>query len=72
MRCRIYRTLWLQKCRVHENNILFYDIPLTMAMIEQQESYRAHSRPVNQEMVENWGWQRRLLNNTIALLGPVL
>jgi cardiolipin synthase len=41
-------------------------------MRERQESYIAGSRPVFGEAVANWTWHRRLLNNAIAMLGPVL
>jgi cardiolipin synthase len=41
-------------------------------MRERQESYITSSRPVTREMVEHWTWRRRLLNNGIAMLGPVL
>jgi cardiolipin synthase len=56
----------------YENNILFYNKPLTADMIERQESYIAQSRLVDKTMVETWSWQRRLWNNTIGMLGPVL
>ena len=54
------------------NNILFYDQALTGDMRQRQESYLASSSPVTIEMVESWSWQRRLCNNAIAMLGPVL
>jgi cardiolipin synthase len=56
----------------YENNILFYNQSLTADMIERQESYIAQSRLLDKTMVESWSWQRRLWNNTIAMLGPVL
>jgi len=56
----------------YENNILFYDPALTAAMRRRQDSYIAHSRPVTAEMVAKWPVHRRLLNNTVAMLGPVL
>ena len=56
----------------YENNILFYDPPLTADMRRRQESYIAKSLPVTPEAVEGWSWGRRLWNNTIAMLGPVL
>jgi cardiolipin synthase len=56
----------------YENNILFCDRALTADMRERQESYIASSRPITSEMVERWTWRRRLLNNGIAMLGPVL
>jgi cardiolipin synthase len=56
----------------YENNILFCDRALTADMRKRQESYIKSSRQVTSEMVERWTWRRRLLNNGIAMLGPVL
>ena len=56
----------------YENNILFYDHSLTADMRERQEQYLAQSRKLTPQMVEDWSWQHRLWNNTIAMLGPVL
>lgn len=56
----------------YENNILFYDPALTAAMRQRQDSYIDSSHPITAEMVANWPVYRRLLNNTIAILGPVL
>jgi cardiolipin synthase len=56
----------------YENNILFYDPTLTAAMRRRQDDYLARSRPVTAEMVEGWTVSRRLWNNTIAMMGPVL
>jgi len=41
-------------------------------MRERQECYIASSRPVTGEMVEGWTMRQRLLNNAVAMLGPVL
>ncbi len=56
----------------YENNILFYDEPLTAIMVQRQERYIAESGRVSAEMVDRWTWRRRLWNNTIAMIGPVL
>jgi cardiolipin synthase len=56
----------------YENNILFYDQSLTADMRQRQDSYIARSKPITSEMVASWSWGRRLCNNTIAILGPVL
>jgi len=53
-------------------NILFYDRSLTADMRERQDNYFASARPVTSEMVTHWTWRRRLGNNAIAMLGPVL
>ena len=56
----------------YENNILLYDPALTAELRQRQDRYIASSRPVTAEMVANWSLRRRLLNNTVAMLGPVL
>ncbi len=56
----------------YENNILFCDPALTAAMRRRQDAYLAQSHPVTPEMVEQWPMTRRLWNNTIGMLGPVL
>jgi cardiolipin synthase len=56
----------------YENNILFYDPDLTADMRRRQDAYLAHSRPVTADLVAQWPMRRRLWNNTIAMLGPVL
>jgi cardiolipin synthase len=56
----------------YENNILFYDPLLTAAMRQRQETYLAQSHPVTVDIVEQWSMARRFLNNSIAILAPVL
>ena len=56
----------------YENNILFHDTALTGAMRERQQDYIARSHLVTVEAVAAWPMQRRLWNNLIATLGPVL
>jgi cardiolipin synthase len=56
----------------YENNILFYDLELTAAVRQRQQDYVAASNVVTLEDVANWPIRRRLWNNTIAMLGPVL
>ena len=56
----------------YENNILFYDPQLTAAMRQRQDTYLARSHPVTVEQVEQWSIARRFLNNSIAILAPVL
>jgi cardiolipin synthase len=56
----------------YENNILLYDPPLTAEMRRRQESYIAKSLPVTPELVAGWSRQRRLWNNTVSMLGPLL
>ncbi len=56
----------------YENNILLFDRSLTEDMRQRQQSYIEKSNLVMAETVENWTWHRRLWNNTIAMLGPLL
>ena len=56
----------------YENNILLYDPAMTAEMRLRQDAYLAQSRPVTVEVVGRWPMRRRLWNNTIAMLGPVL
>jgi cardiolipin synthase len=56
----------------YENNILFYDPALTAEVRRRQEDYIARSVPVAPETVAGWTWRRRLWNNAVAMLGPVL
>ena len=56
----------------YENNILLYDPALTAEMRRRQDAYLAHSHPVTAEMVAQWPMTRRLWNNAVAMLGPVL
>ena len=56
----------------YENNILFYDVALTEDVRQRQQEYIARSQPVTQETVANWSVSRRLWNNSVATVGPVL
>ena len=56
----------------YENNILLYDPALTVEMRHRQDAYLAGSHPVTAETVAQWPMRRRLSNNAIAMLGPVL
>ena len=56
----------------YENNILFCDPELTAVMRQRQQEYIDHSRRVEPEEVVAWPVTRRLWNNIIAMLGPVL
>lgn len=55
-----------------ENNILMYDPVLTEAVRARQQSYIDSSNDVTLEQVEAWSLPRRLWNNSIAMLGPIL
>ena len=55
-----------------ENNILLWDAGVTAAMRERQQSYLADSRRISAAEVAAWSWRRRLLNNALAIVGPLL
>jgi len=56
----------------YENNVLFCDPGLTAEVRQRQQEYITRSRPVSPDQVAAWPMTRRLWNNTIAMLGPVL
>lgn len=56
----------------YENNILFCDSRLTAEVRERQQHYISKSNAVTREMVASWPMRRRLWNNTLAVLGPIL
>jgi cardiolipin synthase len=56
----------------YENNILFCDPGLSADVRQRQQQYLARSRPLDPNAVAAWPMTRRLWNNTIAMLGPLL
>ncbi len=56
----------------YENNILLFDAKMTGELRTLQQQYIAKSNTVTSEMVAAWPLRRRLLNNCIAMLGPLL
>jgi len=56
----------------YENNILFHDRALTHTLRERQQQYIARSTRVTVEDVGSWPRSRRLWNNLVATMGPVL
>jgi cardiolipin synthase len=56
----------------YENNILLYDPALTAEVYQRQQRYIDQSLLVDPNRVAEWTWRRRLWNNTVAMLGPVL
>jgi cardiolipin synthase len=55
-----------------ENNLLFFDDDLATDIRARQQSYIARSVEITLAEVEGWSWRKRLLNNLVATLGPVL
>jgi cardiolipin synthase len=56
----------------YENNILFYGKQLATQIKQRQTEYLTQCQLINLEDVENWSTTRKIWNNTIAMLGPVL
>ncbi|HRX37232.1 MAG TPA: cardiolipin synthase [Aestuariivirga sp.] len=55
-----------------ENNILISDEGAATVVRQRQETYLAQSRRITREEVQGWSMPRRLYNNTIAMLSPLL
>ena len=55
-----------------ENNVLLQDEATTAAVAARQQAYIARAVPVTPEQVRAWPWWRRMWNNALATLGPVL
>jgi cardiolipin synthase len=56
----------------YENNILFCDAALTADVKQRQQDYLARSKRITVEDVAAWSAPRRLWNNAVAVLGPLL
>ncbi|CAH0134726.1 cardiolipin synthase [Roseomonas sp. CECT 9278] len=56
----------------YENTILLADAAATAAIRARQYDFLARSRRVSAAEVAAWPWTRRLWNNAVAVLGPVL
>ncbi|WP_454883223.1 cardiolipin synthase [Sphingomonas oryzagri] len=56
----------------YENNILLLDRSITAAMRERQERYMSDSREISIAEVSGWNVGRRLWNNALAIVGPLL
>lgn len=56
----------------YENNILLQDETTTAAVRARQDEYIRSSVPVTLAEVRAWPWYRRIWNNVIATIGPIL
>lgn len=56
----------------YENNILLHDKETTAQMRARQNQYLASSRAVALDEVRAWSVAKRLWNNALAIIGPVL
>ncbi|MDR6266643.1 cardiolipin synthase [Roseobacter sp. N2S] len=55
-----------------ENNILLQDTALTQMIRSRQQDYIDRSDSVSHSDVKNWPYLRRIWNNVIATVGPIL
>jgi cardiolipin synthase len=55
-----------------ENNILIYDVQLTESLRRRQQIYIDSAQAVSIDAVSRWPLRRRLWNNTMAMMGPLL
>lgn len=55
-----------------ENTILLSDRDFTAQLRARQQSYIDASIEIALEDVSGWSWRRRLWNNTLAMIGPVI
>lgn len=56
----------------YENNILLQDHGVTSAVRDRQQDYITRSDAVTLDQVTAWRRHRRIWNNVIATIGPVL
>lgn len=56
----------------YENNILLQDAAITQAITARQQQYIAESVQIELPEVLKWRYYRRIWNNVIATIGPVL
>ncbi len=56
----------------YENNILLQNEGITQAVYDRQQDYISRSEGVELPTVLAWRWYRRIWNNVIATIGPVL
>lgn len=55
-----------------ENNIVCFDRSLTAALHERQQVYLGASKPVGMADVRAWSMGRRLWNNAVGMMSPLL
>ena len=56
----------------YENNILLQDADITRMISDRQQDYIARSSPTDLPTVLAWPYLKRIWNNVIATIGPVL
>ena len=55
-----------------ENNILLQDVAVTQAVRQRQADYIAQSNRITLAEVQAWPWRRRIWNNLLSTLSPIL
>jgi cardiolipin synthase len=55
-----------------ENNILLYSKEMTASLRARQQVYLNSAKTISEQEVAAWSLPRRLWNNTVAMLGPIL
>ena len=56
----------------YENDILLRDDEMTRSICDRQQEYISASDQVTLEDVNGWSYQRRIWNNVVATIGPIL
>lgn len=56
----------------YENNILLQDETVTAEVRARQADYIASSKPIDLPTVRGWSFQRRIWQNVVATVGPIL
>jgi cardiolipin synthase len=56
----------------YENDILLRDDQITQQIYDRQQEYISQSDAVTLEYVNTWTYQRRIWNNVVATIGPIL
>lgn len=56
----------------YESDVLLRDDELTEAIYSRQQEYILRSNPVTLDEVDSWSYPRRIWNNVVATVGPIL
>ncbi|MEM6691812.1 MAG: cardiolipin synthase [Planctomycetota bacterium] len=56
----------------YENDVLFRDDALTREVFDRQQAYVTQSDTVTLDEVQAWSFSRRIWNNVVATVGPIL
>ncbi len=56
----------------YENNMLIFSEGVTADLVARQEEYVRHAKLITLDLVGSWSLSSRLVNNTLAVLSPIL